>query len=110
MVEPAEYVEIEFYPEPAVKTNYTDLKEITDIQLRNGKLILYSKLNMNRLIALKIKDLPRNRKSRIVCKLWAKNIKHKSKHLGQIYFSVMPKDPNIAADDPILPKSIHEFL
>jgi len=30
-VEPKGFVEIEFYPEPAIKTNYTDLKEVTAI-------------------------------------------------------------------------------
>ncbi|KRF81230.1 uncharacterized protein Dvir_GJ26205 [Drosophila virilis] len=85
---PSKNAYVDFYPEAAFKTKFVDAKKFNDIKVHNEKIKFQSKRDMNRLVALKLKNLELNKRNRFTCKIWAYNIKH-SKDFGQTEFQML---------------------
>ncbi|XP_016956773.1 uncharacterized protein LOC108029151 [Drosophila biarmipes] len=82
-------VEIEFHPEPALRTEYTDIEEKIEFVMDKGKKSFFSPTNVNRIVALQIKNLRANERVHVNCKMWAHNIHHKQQGHGQVSFYVL---------------------
>ncbi|XP_017152727.1 uncharacterized protein LOC108162486 [Drosophila miranda] len=79
---PKNKLQIEFYPEPAIRTEYTDIEEkFVKDTLDQGDL--------NRIVALKLRNLKSNERFDINCKIWAQNIYHNEEDFGQVSFFVI---------------------
>ncbi|XP_033236488.1 uncharacterized protein [Drosophila pseudoobscura] len=79
---PKNKIQIEFYPEPAIRTEYTDIEEkFVKDTLDQGDL--------NRIVALKLRNLRANERIDINCKIWAQNIYHNEEDFGQVSFFVI---------------------
>ncbi|XP_032569996.1 uncharacterized protein LOC116800229 [Drosophila sechellia] len=80
---------IEFHPEPAIRTEYTDIEEKIEYIANEGKKSFFGPNDVNRIVALKIKNLKANERVHINCKIWAKNIHHRKEGYGQVSFFVL---------------------
>ncbi|XP_039500204.2 uncharacterized protein LOC120457086 [Drosophila santomea] len=80
---------IEFHPEPAIRTEYTDIEEKIEYVATEGKKSFFGPNDLNRIVALKIKNLKANERVHINCKMWARNIHHKKQGYGQVSFFVL---------------------
>ncbi|SPP90013.1 blast:Sodium/potassium-transporting ATPase subunit beta-1, partial [Drosophila guanche] len=79
---PKNKLKIEFYPEAAVRTEYTDIEEKF---VKNS----FDREDLNRIVALKLRNLKANERVDINCKIWAQNIHHNSKDFCQVSFFVI---------------------
>nr|XP_041632091.1 uncharacterized protein LOC121502481 [Drosophila kikkawai] len=81
-------VQIAFHPEPAIKTEYTDIEEESIVsEVGTGKRkTLFGPEDLNRIVALEIKNLKENEQVHVSCKLWAHNIHHEKEDYGQVAF------------------------
>nr|XP_036670101.1 uncharacterized protein LOC108021156 isoform X1 [Drosophila suzukii] len=82
-------VQIEFYPEPAIRTEFTDIVEKVEFVMDKGKKSFFSPNDVNRIVALQIKNLKANERVHVNCKMWAHNIHHKQQGYGQVSFYVI---------------------
>lgn len=80
---------IEFHPEPAIRTEYTDIEEKIEYIANEGKKSFFGPNDVNRIVALKIKNLKANERVHINCKMWAQNIHHRKEGYGQVSFFVL---------------------
>ncbi|KQS70218.1 uncharacterized protein LOC26525990 [Drosophila erecta] len=80
---------IEFHPEPAIRTEYTDIDEKIEYDANEGIRSFFGPNDLNRIVALKIKKLKANDRVHINCKMWAHNIHHKKEGYGQVSFFVL---------------------
>ncbi|XP_043641263.1 uncharacterized protein LOC122611909 [Drosophila teissieri] len=80
---------IEFHPEPAIRTEYTDIEEKIEYVANEGKKSFFGPNDLNRIVALRIKNLKANERVHINCKMWARNIHHKKEGYGQVSFFVL---------------------
>ncbi|XP_034667666.1 uncharacterized protein LOC117901133 [Drosophila subobscura] len=79
---PKNKLKIEFYPEAAVRTEYTDIEEKF---VQNS----FDRDDLHRIVAIKLRNLKANERVDINCKIWAQNIHHNSKDFGQVSFYVI---------------------
>ncbi|XP_041448376.1 uncharacterized protein LOC111078339 [Drosophila obscura] len=79
---PKNKLQIEFYPEPAVRTEYTDIEE----KFAGNSL---DREDLNRIVALKLRNLRPNERVDINCRIWAQNIHHNGEDFGQVSFFVI---------------------
>ncbi|XP_017061673.2 LOW QUALITY PROTEIN: uncharacterized protein LOC108101732 [Drosophila ficusphila] len=82
-------IQIEFHPEAAIRTEYTDIKEKIEYVGDKNKKSFFGPNDLNRVVALKIKNLKPNERIYVKCKMWAHNIKHNQKGFGQVSFYVL---------------------
>ncbi|XP_020810546.1 uncharacterized protein LOC110185875 [Drosophila serrata] len=84
-------IEIVFHPEPAFRTEYTDIGEETIVHeaVTAKRRALFGPEDLNRIVALEIKNLKANEKVQVRCKLWAHNIRQEKEDQGQIVFYVV---------------------
>ncbi|XP_017855025.1 sodium/potassium-transporting ATPase subunit beta-1 [Drosophila busckii] len=84
--------DIDFYPNPSISTKYVDIKEKIEIKINSYSNTFYSAWDLNRVVALKIKNLDINKERKFNCRMWAKNIEIRSDSYGQLTFNVLVKD------------------
>ncbi|XP_017068101.2 sodium/potassium-transporting ATPase subunit beta-1 [Drosophila eugracilis] len=82
-------IKIEFHPEPAIRTEYTDITEKIEHIGAEGKRLFFGPNDLNRIVALKIKNLRPNERVNVNCKMWARNIIHNQQGYGQVAFYVL---------------------
>ncbi|XP_052854332.1 uncharacterized protein LOC128263346 [Drosophila gunungcola] len=82
-------VQIEFHPEPAFRTEHTDIEEKIEYVINNDKKSFFGPNDLNRIVALKIKNLNANERVHVTCKMWARNIKPNQEGYGQVSFYVL---------------------
>lgn len=91
-------VQIEFHPEPGIRTEYTDIDEKSIVQLpvKAEKKTLLGTNDLNRIVALEMQNLKANERVQVNCKLWAHNILHKEEGYGQVtFYVVLAADPRL---------------
>ncbi|XP_017116959.1 uncharacterized protein LOC108138912 [Drosophila elegans] len=82
-------VQIEFHPEPAFRTEHTDIEEKIEYVLDKDKKSFFGPNDLNRIVALKIKNLNANERVHVTCKIWARNIKPNQEGYSQVSFYVL---------------------
>ncbi|KPU73000.1 uncharacterized protein Dana_GF27130 [Drosophila ananassae] len=81
-------VQIEFYPEPAFRTQYTDIESKIEY-ISENRTSFFSPKDLNRIVALKIKNLQPNERVHVKCQIFARNINHDGQGLGHVSFYVI---------------------
>ncbi|XP_068140932.1 uncharacterized protein [Drosophila tropicalis] len=83
-----DHINIEYFPEPAVHTKYTDIENRILYHIKDKKSF-FSSEDLNRIVAIKIYNLTTNEQIHINCKLWARNIHHTREDYGQVSFYIL---------------------
>ncbi|XP_043068446.1 uncharacterized protein [Drosophila bipectinata] len=85
---PQKIVKVEYYPEPAFQMKYTDIESKVEHMIDN-RTSFFSPADVNRIVAVRIKNLKPNERVHLKCQIYARNINQDGQGLGHVSFYVV---------------------